>query len=482
MSMLSFLILFVLLAAGGLGVWRGWHRNTPESLIRLAVLLFCALLSALLAPWIARSLPVSLYKSMLELMRVRGDYASYGGFDEILRGFARGLVAPLVFLILFLLLFGVSSLILCILFSRSCRKERNEPGGDKTDMIGERIAGSVIGGLMGLCICVICFSPLTGTLRTVDRVIEVFCSLDGVQIVVPNEKTRDTIHGYAENRTMKIMYGGGGQLLYETSAKGYLRGQYFSVHEELSACEELLNELNDLTNQMMSGERMSDESIQQLREILERTNESPVCRLILLGQIDDQVELWLNRLSEEENMEVVMPVLELLLAELQDRTSYETVCTDLLTVVDVMDVCHDLDFGGQDFEWMLTYLGEKGGMDTINRIIQQNPRLEAAVSSLGEVVTRCFYRAVDAQQEDAMQIYRALVGDLTNTLNNTVNYSDIRREGTIINCLQDYAQIMGFQVNSQVLQSVTYSIMDAYRNREVVTEEDIMSLLSGDAD
>lgn len=480
--MLSFLILFVLLAAAGLGAWRGWHRNTPESLIRLAVLLFSALLSALLAPRIARGLPVSLYKSVLKLMRVRGDYASYDGFDEILRGFARGLAAPLVFLILFLLLLGVSSLILSILFARSRRKAREGTGADKTDVVREKIAGSVIGGLMGLCICVICFSPLTGTLRTADRAIEVIRDLDGVRIAVPNAKTRGTIHSYAENRPMKIMYGGGGQLLYETSSKGYIRGQYFSVGKELSACEELLNEMNDLTDRMMSGERLSDESIQELREVLERTDESPVCRLILLGQVDGQVDLWLGRLHEEENMAVVMPVLEVLLEELKDRTSYETVCPDLLTVVDVMDVCHDMDFGGQDFEWMLTYLGEEGGMDNINRIIQQNPRLEAAVSSLSKVVTRCFYRAVDAQQEVLPQSYWALISDLTNTLNNSATYSDARREGTISNCLQDYAQIMGFQANRQVLQSVTYSIMDTYRDRSVVTEWDLVLLFRGDAE
>lgn len=480
--MLSFLILFVLLAAAGLGAWRGWHRNTPESLIRLAVLFLCALLSALLAPWFARSLPVSLYRSVLKLMKVRGDYASYGGFDEILRGFARGLAAPLAFLILFLLFLGLSSLIQSILFARSHREARKPTGEDKTDMVREKVAGSVIGGLMGLCICVICFSPVTGTLRTADRAIQVIRDLDGVRIAVPNAKTRETIHDYAENRAMNILYAGGGRLLYETSAYGYVRGQYFSVDEELSACAELLNDLNDLTGRMMSGERLSEERIRQLREILEKADESPVCRLILLGQVDDQVDLWLDRLNEEKNMEVVMPVLEVLLEELQDRTSYDTVCTDLLTVVDVMDVCHDMDFEGKNYEWMLTYLGEEGGMDTVNRIIRQNPRLGAAVSSLSEVVTLCFYRAVDAQQEVAPQSYWALIGDLTNTLNNSATYSDSRRESTIRNCLQDYAQIMGFRANSQVLQSVTYSIMDTYRDRSVVTERELVSLLRGDAD
>lgn len=480
--MLFFLILFVLLAAAGLGAWRGWRRNTPESLIRLAVLFFCALLSALLSPWIARCLPVSLYKAVLKLMRVRGEYASYDSFDEILRGFARGLAAPLIFLILFLLFLGVSSLILSILFARSHREARKPNGADKTDMIREKIAGSVIGGLMGLCICVICFSPLTGTLRTADRAIEVIRSLDGVRIAVPNASTRETIHSYAENRAMKIMYGGGGQLLYETSAKGYIRGEYFSVGEELSACTELLNDMNDLTDRMMSGERLSEESIQELREILERTDKSPVCRLILLGQVNEQTDLWIDRLNEEENMAVVMPVLEVLLEELKDKMSYETVCTDLLTVVDVMDICHDMDFEGKNYEWMMTYLGEEGGMDDINRIIQQNPRLGVAVSSLSEVVTRCFYRAVDAQQEVFPQNYWALISDLTNTLNSSATYSDSRRLGTISNCLQDYAQIMGFHANSQVLQCATYSIMNEYRDRSVVTEWDIVSLFRGDAE
>lgn len=178
-------------------------------------------------------------------------------------------------MILFLLFLGVSSLILSILFARSHREARKPNGADKTDMIREKIAGSVIGGLMGLRICVICFSPLTGTLRTADRAIEVIRSLDGVRIAVPNARIRGTIHGYAGNRAMKIMYGGGGQLLYETSAKGYIRGEYFSVGEELSACTELLNDLNDLTDRMMSGERLSEESIQELREILARTDESP---------------------------------------------------------------------------------------------------------------------------------------------------------------------------------------------------------------
>lgn len=480
--MLSILILFVLLAAAGLGAWRGWRRNTPESLIRLAVLFFCALLSALLSPWVARCLPVSLYEAVMELMLVRGENVSYESLDEILHGFARGLAAPLIFLILFLLFLGVSSLILSILFASSHREARKPNGEDKTDMIREKIAGSVIGGLMGLFICVICFSPLTGTLRTADHTIEVIRSLDGVQIAVPDTSTRETIHSYAENRAMKIMYGGGGQLLYETSAKGYIRGEYFSVGEELSACTELLNDLSNLTDRMMTGERLSEESIQELREILKRTDKSPVCRLILLGQVNEQADRWLDRLNEEENMAVVMPVLEVLLEELPGRMSYETVCTDLITVVDVMEACYDMDFEGMNYEGMLTYLGEEGGMDNINRIIQQNPRLSVAVSSLSEVVTRCFYRAVDAQQENLPENYWALISDLTNTLNSSATYSDARREDTISNCLQDYAQIMGFQANSQILQCVTYSIMDAYRDRSAVTEWDIVSMFSGNAE
>lgn len=480
--MLSFLIVFVLVVAAGWGAWRGWRRSTPESLIRLVVLFVCALISALLAPWIARSLPISLYKEVLSLMRIRGDYASYDGFDEVLRGFARGLAAPLIFLILFHFFLLVSSVILSLLFARSHREAGREIGGDKVEATGERAAGVVIGGLIGLCIWVICFSPLTGTLRTADRAIEVIRDLDGVRITVPNKKTRGTIHTYAETGVLKVLYAGGGQVLYETSARGYVQGQYFSVDEELTACSELLNDLRDLTDRMMSGERPEDADILRLREILERTEDSPICRLILLGQVKAQAEEWFLHLGEKEDLEIVLPVLEILLAELQEWTSYETVCTDLCTVVDVMDICYSMDFEGKDYEGMLLYLGEEGGMDNINRIIRQNPRLDTSVSALSEVVTLCFYRTVNAQQVTAPQSYAAFVSDLTKTLNSTVNYSDARREDTIRNCLQDYAAIMELRVNSQVLQSATYSIMDVYRDRTDVTEADIMMLFRGDGE
>lgn len=480
--MLSFLIVFVLVAAAGWGAWRGRRRSTPESLIRLAVLFVCALISALLAPWIARSLPISLYKEVLSLMRIRGDYASYDGFGEVLRGFARGLAAPLIFLLLFLFFLLVSSVILDILFARSHRVAGKEIGGGKAVATGERVAGAVIGGLIGLCIWVICFSPLTGTLRTADRAIEVIRDLDGVRITVPNKKTRETIHTYAETEALKILYAGGGQVLYETSARGYVRGQYFSVDEELTACSELLNDMKDLTDRMMSGERPEEADILRLRALLERTEDSPVCRLILLGQVKAQAEEWILHLGEKEDLEIVLPVSEIMLAELQEWTSYETVCTDLRTVVDVMDICYGMDLEGKDYEGMLQYLGEEGGMDDINRIIRQNPRLDTSVTALREVVTLCFYRAMDAQQEAAPHSYMTFVNDLAGTLSSSANYSDARREATIRNCLQDYAEIMELRVNSQILQSVAYSIMEVYRDRTDVTEADIMLLFRGDGE
>lgn len=177
-------------------------------------------------------------------------------------------------------------------------------------------------------------------------------------------------------------------------------------------------------------------------------------------------------------MAVVMPVLEVLLEELRDRMSYETVCTDLITVVDVMDACYDMDFEGMNYEGMLTYLGEEGGMDNINRIIQQNPRLGVAVSSLSEVVTRCFYLAVDAQQEVLPQNYWALISDLTSTLNNTATYGEdglapnqwlmnestpvVRKVGTVTNACKndDIRDARGANVTSNYIITTDYGTLE----------------------
>lgn len=477
--MLSYLILFMLVAAAGWGAWRGRRRSTPESLIRLAVMLLCTILSAVLAPWIARSLPVSLYKEIVGLLVVKGEYASYKGFNEILRGFARGLLSPLIFLILFLLLWGAASIVMNIVFAVLGRVSRRRGNAGKS---GEWLPGAVIGGLMSICMCVICFSPLTGTLRSVDHAVEVILDMDGVKIGVPTKKTRQTIHTYAETGGLKVMYAGGGQLLYESTARGYIRGQYFSVDEELSACMDLLNDLANLTGRMMSGGGMSSKDVDRLRELLDEADDSPICRLILLGQVDGQADEWLEQLSNGQGMDVAMPVVEVVVTELQDKTSYDTVCADLRTIVDVIEVCRDLDPNEKSYEDMLLYLGEDGGLNEIDRIIRENPRLASSVDSLGEAVTLCFYRALDAHQYSSPGNYQRLVSDLTKTLNDSSGYSDDRREDTIRNCLQDYADSMEMRVNDQILQSVTYSIMEVYRDRSTITEDDVTSLISGEGE
>lgn len=472
--MLSYLILFLLVAVAGWGAWRGRRRSTPESLIRLAVMLLCTILPAMLAPWIARILPVSLYQMVLDLLVVKGEYASYAGFDEILRGFARGLLAPLIFLLLFLLFQGVAAIVLNIVFAVLGRSYRRQ---DSAGGAGERLPGAIIGGLMSICMCVICFAPLTGTLRSVDHAIETVLDMDGVNIGVPNEQSRQTLRAYAETTGLKVMYAGGGQLLYESTARGYIRGQYFFLDEELSVCMDVLNDLATLTGSMMSGDGVSNEDVERLRELLDRADASPVCRLILLGQVEGQADEWLEQLSDRQGLSVTMPVVEVVVTELQSRTSYDTVCADLCTIVDVIQVCQGLD--GKTYEEILIYLGDGGGLDDIDRIIRENPRLEMAAGSLEDAVALCFYRALDAQQYTSPDNYQRLISDLTETLNRSISYSDVRREDTIRNCLQDYSDSMAMHVNDQILQSVTYSIMEAYKDRFTITEKDITSLISG---
>lgn len=486
MNMLSVLILFVVVGSVGLGIYRGRHRSAPEAMIRLAVLLLCILLAALPASLIPRLIPDAAIDFLTGFIVIGGEYTTYTGFDGLLRSIVRGMASPLIFLVLFLLIWMIASVILNRVF-RSRRKnlrqwQTEEVRKQQQPLSGERMWGPVMGAIAGLLVCVACFSPLTGTLRIMDSALTTFDRLDGIRLDSLYGENRRQLTRYAHDPILTFLYACGGQMIYESTATGELMGDSFYIGDELDTCDALLNDLHRLTNQMMLGEFKRTSDFRKLSFLVEDARSSPVCRFVLMGLIEKQSDQWLEsfRIQNKDETNVMAPMIEAMLTNLPSVIQETTVCEDIQTVIRIYELIMTKDLGGTDYTNILSVLGAGGGLDSINEIFQQNERMRFISESLSEMAMLSFLYAVREQKQEAPDTYRILVSDLTETLNRSAYYSDERRINDIRNCLKDYAFILQLDANENILTVVTFRLMECFHDREVtVMEEDVYAVLEG---
>ncbi|MCQ2428980.1 MAG: hypothetical protein MJ192_01485 [Clostridia bacterium] len=473
MTFTTLSMVILLVTAGGMvvGGLRGYRKGAPVSLLRLAVILAAAVIAALSAPVLTRLTLGGLADTILDNLDLTGPFTGYPGYAGLCRSFLSGLLSPAVGLVLFLLLWLVGGLII----SASERQEKHAPGQRSQGKSAERIIGSeqnpdravgaAVGAAAAFVICVIVFSPVTGSLKTVDTMMTVLNRTEGIHLGKLNESNRQSLAVYAQDPSAEVLYACGGRLIYRTSARTRIDNKTCLPVDELVSAEPILRGLREnlplLTNPANPDPAGTAGTLQALISEAER---SPCTMHILPDYVRAEAPVWLAAYTEsaQASDSVESPIIQAMLGRLS-LVGNETVCSDLDVVMSVFE-----EFGtlrGIPQEKILNRMTEESFLEAVNAELQRSENLAPCAESLNDTVRIAFGAVMRAKCGSMPNEYSTFIADLTDTVNGTASYSGDRRLTTISDCLYDYTGIMGINASDDMLTVMSQAIAMQFDDR-----------------
>ena len=488
----------VLLLCVGLSVlkevMRGLNRGFGRTAISLATVVFSALVAAPLAYWLS-DLPAEIADSLLlrYLPGINTFTNKFPSLNELLVSIIDAAISPLMFVVFFVILRLVSSLVVTILF-----KKRMKPKPDETgDPVYEsekapwhrrhsRALGGITGGLCGFLLSLILLSPTIGLLSTADAL---FSITESVNIKWSSMGVRDEYITMARNIThdpvVRALEVSGGGLIFDATAATKVNDTRVVMRQELHACADVLTDVLSLTSVLQNKGQPTPEQNEILDHLGEKIDKSEVTKLLLSDTLNRAADAWLTGqtylgMSRPSFGKHIDPLMNGVLSVCA-YSEPKCVGRDISTLLHVYLIATDSGLlSNPNFDTLAENLGDSEN-SIITRVydeLQKNPCTAGLTEQMTDMAIHIMASAIEASGFNDFKL-DGLMTDLSGAVNlvNGMGSTNAERVNSMKEYTTYYAAKYGVNVPDSLAEMAAVAFVDKLGNSGgSVTADDLQAL------
>ena len=395
-SLISVAVLIFTAAIVLYEIARGIKRGFYASLINAAFILLAVFLSLVISAPISDALAKLIYEPIASIEFVSKLGENLPSIGKIVLAYCDALVKPFVFVLVFLLLRIPTRIALSVILKKNPHLNGEGDNNAREDSgflkRHERGLGILVNSLCGVFIASLLISPLMGTVKTVDRAVDMIGSLNVEDVNTEElEDQLDSLIGdYKDDPVANAVYYCGGNLTYYASASSDIDGGYFSITREIKNTGKYFNKILDSARLMVNMNEATSSEIADLKKVGKYINKSESLKNIAADFISGTAGAWLEGeafmgLPRPAVTAAANPVLNKVLY-VCSKTTPRYVASDMTTLIELYLLF--LDEGiidNTDYADLLSLFGDDGFLNDIKRILKKNPRMAAIADAVDEL-------------------------------------------------------------------------------------------------
>ena len=399
-SLLTISILGISAAVVYREIRKGYRSGLPKSLIRLAVLVFCAFFSSVLSTFLGDIFGGMLFvalKNLAVLAEICEDFSFLLGAAELL-------IKMLFSLVLYLPIFFITKLILSVLIRIFCAIIKSKKGSSPNKgapeylsedapfyMVHDKKLGAVVGVLSGLLLTIVVFMPFTGILQSASDVVDTVVEVTQMPELLTLEGLR-LIDRYGDDASVVVIQSCGGKTLYNLTSRASYEDKSTYLNREIAAVRSF--DLRAFGACLNKGGGIATGNTQELSTFLDRTKDSLALSIVTTDIVQGASKAWfsdvsylgLNRpnLGENEGIDQFFNSILQVCA----TTDVDTYVADMHTVLGLIDILGDYEFLFQehDYETFMTVFVEDNALQRIEDELTKNPRMSHVRLNLNDII------------------------------------------------------------------------------------------------
>ncbi len=401
-TLFSVLLLLAVATAVAIEAVRGVKRGFMRALVGLS----CVLISALVATWIAWILVPPLVSLLLEklqwyegIVRTYADKLPHIG--EILRAAIKALIAPVLFLPIFLIVRLLLRALVALLFRTSWRGQRDDPSAiaapKAADLPGgpnyarskdscfrrhDRIFGGITGGICGFLAALCLLSPIIGTLSTVNAL---YTGMDGMGVTWKklgiNEQQINAVAPYTNDAAVAVLGSFGGYMVYDMVAVSKVDWREITIRREAKTCIGIVEDLSRVFKIVAKGETVEEDQRDMIAGLGERVGASPVTSLLAADFLSSASTAWLGgerflSVRRPSCGQIVDPMMDGVLSVCA-QTNESFVGEDITTLLNIYLIASEYGLlnTNVDTDHLMHVMQDGGALDRLYAELKKNPRM-----------------------------------------------------------------------------------------------------------
>lgn len=458
-----------------------------------------------------------------------GEIFAVEELEVTLKYYAAMMVGPFLFIVIFMIVWPILSIIVAILFK--VIPPLNSFIKDKPSALLHRGGGAGLGLVCGWLIAVILLMPLVGTLSFVtsmpyDMLMEdsyqpeyhptreeaemnkwqdaygnyhisdwydeegnrhVDCGYDQFGNYYENyveynydhksdeqlEEEKEEMMEMMEeaNETIDLFMNCGCGPLYNAFASAKFEGERVYLKDDVHTLMELINTISNV--ETSDDDKLSHSHTEMLRDVIEYVDRSALLRNTVAGIFATASESWQNGeeflgIDKIEGGDLMGPVVDELLKTLSTTTS-KTVTSDINAMIGSFEVMIDSGIlEDMTYSTMLKELGKENGvLDQMVAVLNQNKRMNNVAAEVSQLSTRALASHLNSQG------YGTLMTDLAQSLNANSGMSGDEKREAIRNQMDAAFRKNQIDIQGKALDDVVDGFIAEFEGESYVTDTQI---------
>ena len=465
-TLLTPILLVLLVLSTARGAFRGRERGLTKAALSFGSIIFSLFIGALIAH---RLIGSAIGKSIAASLAASG---AFGGMElESIGTVVQLVLSMAISAVVFIAVYIAMRLLTVIAVAIALRAVNKTRQYDSTDYTSENDswyrrssgpAGAVIGGICGFLSVIIMLAPISGTLKTADRLVDLLYSLDAVEENSSAEMTLDEISHYSKDFSCAVVDSLGGALVYDLCARAYTGTKTVVLTDELDAIEKLTGDLPAI-GKLFSVASMDEDSFDSLESLCGNLGESHIMSLVVADFVSSACKSWnegeaFMGIESPSVNEVADPLLGSVFS-VMSATTQNTVSEDVMTL---LDVCRLLEESGIFVARRYNdYMNILSGtlLDDITVTLAENPRMADISENL---YTMIMGTLVDTIKFDGYNVkeYMGLLSDISDVYNQLGVMKKEKKVETLTGYVVEYLDEYGVDIPPSLATMVVSAMVD----------------------
>jgi hypothetical protein len=393
--------------------------------------------------------------------------------DNIATVLVQALLSSVLFVVAFLIIRAVFSLVIHIVASRKLKNKVEEFA--REDRTGERkkekLLSVIAGALCGVIVTAALTSPVLGIFDILHSFVEISdkTEMDLLKSFKLKDEQVRRADRYSRNFPSVFVYSMGGRMIYTATATATVNGKLVSVPIEISTIERSMDDVKSVIGLFQKEEQLSESDFKLLEKICTLSDDSVIFANLLTEYVQKGTQSWLDNSSF---MSVPTPKVgarfNALFTEVLRAcasTGADTVGDDMRTLVRIYS--HMLE--SADYHNALFAITNSDMMMNIGTELRKNNRMNNAYirDELYDVVVIAMAAtmAIDRPAQSGYDQYIQFMENMAKSANTLLTSNTMTRDQMITQMARDtdnHCRELGFEFSFSALKIVSEAIIDTF--------------------
>ena len=478
--------------------YNGYRKGSTKAIVSFLSVVFSLVMSTVISSrLISSAVSRGIVSSLSENRNFKTLFESIAQFDIIVQATISMIISSIVFVLVFLLLHLVCRAIIAIVYKNTLDADKDDTGYVKENSSwyarNDKRIGAIVGGISGFLMTVILFSPLIGTLKNVNSLIEIagieskivekdpkavsLADEDEAQETATAETAEqekdeeddivNVISDYANDFMGTVVYYCGGKAVYDMSARTVINGQTVILTQEIETIKSVTEDLVKVAPTLKDLNEFDSRDARRMLRVCEKMNDSYFLRLLSASVVSSASQNWSQGgkflgISRPNFNSSIDPFCDSVFSVLAATTA-DTVAEDVSTFIRVCEIILDSGILKTDgnYKALMELLEESDFVDELTEELRRNPRTEPLMNNLHLLVMNSLVDTIKFDGYDAEEYY-GLIEDITEQFNR-MNMPDHEKKvevlaGYTVEYLEDYGVDVPVEVAEIVADAMITSI------------------------